>query len=122
MPISARLSIAAAWIVYAASQLWAQAGLDSGPIRHVAAGAFVYVEGPMNVTDLARLLVRAGAVRGMVLDMNPLWPIFATYTPASPTGYASAGNGRDLTSSMLQTPARFFAPAYSRDFITLSSR
>ncbi len=87
-----------------------------------ASGAFVYVEGPMNVTDLARLLVRVGAVRGMVLDMNPLWPIFATYTPASPTGYASAGNGRDLTTSMLQTPARFFAPAYSRDFITLSSR
>jgi len=87
-----------------------------------ASGAFVYVEGAMNITDLARLLVRAGAVRAMVLDMNPLWPVFATYTPASPTGYASPGNGRDLNPAMVQTPARFFEPAYARDFVTLSAR
>ena len=87
-----------------------------------ATGAFVYVEGPMNITDLARLLVRAGAVRAMVLDMNSLWPVFATYTPASPTGYATPGNGRDLTPSMVQTPARFFTPAYARYFITLCAR
>ena len=87
-----------------------------------ASGAYVYVEGAMNITDLARLLVRAGAVRAMVLDMNPLWPVFATYTPASPTGYASPGNGRDLNPAMVQTPARFFEPAYARDFVTLSAR
>jgi len=87
-----------------------------------ASGAFVYVEGAMNITDLARLLVRAGAVRAMVLDMNPLWPIFATYTPDSPTGYASRGNGRDLNPAMVQTPAQFFEPAYARDFVTLSAR
>lgn len=40
---SARLFVAAAWGVCAASHLWAQAPLDSGPIRHVAAGTFVYV-------------------------------------------------------------------------------
>ncbi|MBU6495168.1 MAG: phosphodiester glycosidase family protein [Acidobacteria bacterium] len=84
-------------------------------------GALVYVEGEMNIVDLARILVRAGALRAMVLDMNPLWPIFAYYTPASPTGYAVPSNGQDLTPTMQQTPARFFQTAYARDFITLSA-
>ena len=87
-----------------------------------ANGALVYVEGQMNIVDLARILVRAGAVRAMVLDMNPLWPVFATYLPATPTGYATPGNGRDLTPTMVQPPARFFEVKYARDFITLSAR
>ena len=87
-----------------------------------ATGALVYVEGPMNIVDLAHLLVRAGAVRAMVLDMNPLWPIFATYTPATSNGVASPSNGQVLSKTMLQTPTRFFDPAYSRDFITMSAR
>jgi alpha-tubulin suppressor-like RCC1 family protein len=41
--LPARWLMAAAWSVCAASQLWAQAPLDSGPIRQVAAGTFVYV-------------------------------------------------------------------------------
>ncbi|MFI5051867.1 MAG: phosphodiester glycosidase family protein [Acidimicrobiales bacterium] len=85
-------------------------------------GALVYVAGPMNIVELAQLLVRAGAVRAMTLDMNPLWPVFATYEPASPTGYASPGNGTDLVPTMVQSPARFFEAAYSRDFITISTR
>ena len=87
-----------------------------------ASGALVYVEGEMNVVDLARILVRAGAQRAMVLDMNPLWPVFATYLPATPSGYAVPANGTDLTPSMYQTPARFFESAYARDFVTLSAR
>jgi hypothetical protein len=86
-----------------------------------ASGALVYVEGQMNVVDLARMLVRAGAVHAMVLDMNPDWPVFATYTPVTPVGLASAANGRDLNSSMIPTPARFFESAYARDFITMSA-
>ena len=85
-------------------------------------GALVYVEGEMNEVDLARILVRAGAVRAMVLDMNPLWPVFATYQPSTPTGYATPSNGRDLTATMVQGPGRFFQSAYSRDFVTLSAR
>jgi hypothetical protein len=87
-----------------------------------ATGALVYVEGEMNVVDLARILVRAGAVRAMVLDMNPLWPVFATFHPATTSGYATPGNGRDLTPTMLQSPGRFFEVKYARDFITLSAR
>jgi hypothetical protein len=87
-----------------------------------ATGALVYVEGPMNIVDLAHLLVRAGAVKAMVLDMNPLWPIFATYQPSSANGVASPANGQVLSRTMLQTPTRFFDPAYTRDFITMSAR
>lgn len=87
-----------------------------------ANGALVYVEGPMNIVDLAHLLVRAGAVRAMVLDMNPLWPIFATYSPSSPSAPATPANGRVLSNTMLQTPTRFFEPLYARDFITMSAR
>lgn len=86
-----------------------------------ANGALVYVDGEMNIVDLARILVRAGAVRAMVLDMNPLWPIYAYYTPANSTGFASPGNGTVLTPTMIQTPARFFDVHYARDFITLSA-
>jgi alpha-tubulin suppressor-like RCC1 family protein len=43
MVLPSRLFMAAACSVFAASQLWAQAPLDSGPIRHVAAGRFVFV-------------------------------------------------------------------------------
>jgi Phosphodiester glycosidase len=87
-----------------------------------ADGALVYVEGEMNIVDLSRILVRVGAVRAMVLDMNPLWPVFATYTPATPNGLATPANGRDLVSTMVQSPARFFEPAYARDFVTMSAR
>ncbi len=85
-------------------------------------GGYVYVAGPMTVTELAQVLVRAGAVRAMVLDMNPLWPVFATYRPSSVNGFASPANGTDLLSTMLQSPARFFRPTYSRDFVTMSAR
>jgi len=86
-----------------------------------ADGALVYVAGPMNIVDLASVLIRAGATRAMELDMNPLWPIFATYAPASASGIASPSNGTDLLPTMVQTPARFFETAYARDFVTMSA-
>lgn len=85
-----------------------------------SSGALVYVAGPMSIVDLASVLVRAGAVRAMTLDMNPLWPIFATYAPALPHAPARPTNGTDLIATMIQTPARFFDPTYTRDFITMS--
>ncbi|MHB8330097.1 MAG: phosphodiester glycosidase family protein, partial [Acidimicrobiales bacterium] len=87
-----------------------------------ADGALVYVSGKMNIVDLADALVRAGSIRAMVLDMNPLWTVFATYSPSPPDGPASPANGTDLLGSMVQTPARFFEAAYSRDFVTMSAR
>jgi hypothetical protein len=87
-----------------------------------ADGALVYVGGPsLNITDLANLLVRAGAVRAMELDINTDWVSLATYSPSSPAGAATPTNGTDLLPTMVGTPGRYFEPWWSRDFITLSS-
>jgi hypothetical protein len=83
-------------------------------------GALVYVEGPMNIVDLAEILVRAGAIRAMPLDMNPFWTVFATYSPQSSNGLASPANGRDLLATMVQPPGRFFESWDTRDFVTMS--
>ena len=88
-----------------------------------ANGALVYVGGPgLNITTLANLLVRAGAVRAMELDINTDWVNFATYAPKVPTGPATATNGSDLLPNMTGTPARYFESWWSRDFITMSAR
>ena len=84
-----------------------------------ANGALVYVAGPMTIVDLAHVLVRAGALRAMVLDMNPFWTVFASYAAARASAPASAANGTDLLPTMVQGPGRFFQTAYSRDFVAL---
>jgi len=85
-------------------------------------GALVYVGGPgLNITDLANLLVRAGAVRAMELDINTDWVNYTYYSPSS-SGLAGAANGRELLSAMTGTPARYFESWWARDFITMSAR
>jgi hypothetical protein len=87
-----------------------------------ADGALVYVGGPgLNITDLADLLVRAGAVRAMELDINTDWVNFSSYAPASPTGAATGANGTELLPGMTGSPGRYFEPWWSRDFITMSA-
>ena len=71
--------------------------------------------------QLAELLVRAGAVRGMQLDINPNWPVFATYDPPAGT-LAAPSNGSRLLASTTQGPATFFQASWARDFITMSAR
>jgi hypothetical protein len=86
-----------------------------------ADGALVYVGGPgLNITDLADLLVRAGAVRAMELDINTDWVDLATYQPSTPTGPATPTNGSDLLPTMVGTPGRYFESYWARDFITMS--
>jgi hypothetical protein len=89
-----------------------------------ADGALVYVEGPaLAPAQLAALLVRAGVVRGMELDINPYWPVLATYAPPPPVGSAAAAaNGSSLQPVSVQGPATFFNPAWGRDFVTMSAR
>jgi hypothetical protein len=87
-----------------------------------ANGALVYVGGPgLDIVDLANLLVRAGAVRGMEMDINPDWVNFSTYQPPTPTGAATATNGTELLPGMTGTPGRYFEPWWARDFITMSA-
>jgi len=86
-------------------------------------GALVYVGGPgLNITTLAGLLARAGAVRAMELDINTDWVNLATYSPSSPTAPADAANGSDLLPDMSGSPARYFEPWWSRDYFTMSAR
>jgi hypothetical protein len=87
-----------------------------------ADGALVYVGGPgLNITDLADLLARAGAVRAMELDINTDWVNYSTYNPATPGGPASGANGSELLPGMTGTPGRYFEPWWARDFFTMSA-
>ena len=86
-----------------------------------ANGALVYVGGPgLNITTLANLLVRAGAVRAMETDINTDWVNFSVYNPP-PGQPASPSNGTSLLSTMMGGPARYFTD-WPRDFITMSAR
>jgi uncharacterized protein YigE (DUF2233 family) len=88
-------------------------------------GALVYVGGPdLNITDLANLLVRAGAVRAMELDINTYWVNYATFHPSTANGLAAAANGTDLLplADMPGGPSRYFVSWWTRDFITMSAR
>ena len=88
-----------------------------------ADGALVYVGGPgLNITDLANLLVRAGAVRAMELDINVDWVNYTYYSPTTPNAFATSTNGTELLTSMMGTPARYFESWWARDFITMSAR
>ncbi len=92
-------------------------------LGQTANGALVYVAGPgLNITSLANLLSRAGAVTGMELDINTDWVDFATFSPSTPNGLASAANGRNMLSDMAGAPDRYFASWWARDFFTVSAR
>ncbi len=87
-----------------------------------ADGALVYVGGPgLDIADLANILVRAGAVRAMELDINTDWVNYSTYQPSAPNGAATPDNGTELLAGMTGTPGRYFEPWWARDFITMSA-
>jgi hypothetical protein len=87
-----------------------------------ANGALVYAVGPaLDPLQLAELLVRAGAIRAMELDINPNWPVFASYRPAFPGGLANSADGSKLLAATRQGPWTFFTRSWARDFITLSA-
>jgi hypothetical protein len=88
-----------------------------------ADGALVYVGGPaLNITSLANLLVDAGAVRAMELDINTDWVNLATYSPPPPQTQAAGTNGTDLLPTMSGGPDRYFETWWARDFFTMSAR
>jgi hypothetical protein len=87
-----------------------------------ADGALVYVGGPaLNVTDLADLLIRAGAIRAMELDINTDWVNLTTYAPTGSMA-ASPANGAELLPQMTGGPGRYFETWWARDFITMSAK
>lgn len=86
-----------------------------------ADGALVYVGGSgLSIVDLANLLTRAGAVRGMEMDINTSWVNFFSF-PIAPGAEASGANGVKLTNDEVNSTYRYFEPC-ARDFLTMSLR
>jgi hypothetical protein len=64
------------------------------------------------VASLANILIHAGAVRAMELDINAYWPSFITYrTPG-------AGHPANLLPDMVRSPYRYLTPD-DRDFFAV---
>jgi len=85
-----------------------------------ADGALVYVGGPgLSVQSLANLLVRAGAVRAMELDINTDWVSYNYYTPA-PNGQYGVG-AHKLLPGMYRPANRYLVPD-QRDFVAMFVR
>ena len=85
-------------------------------------GALVYVGGPsLSISDLANVLVRAGAVEGMELDINTDWVQFSAYHGA-PNAPVNGANGTSLLGGMIGPPSRYFTTWWNRDFFTMSLR
>ena len=83
-----------------------------------ADGNIVYAMGPaLSVPTLAELLQRAGAVRGMELDINPEWVSYMTYDGSKdPTNPVST-----KLLNFARTERRYFTTE-ERDFVAVYSR
>ncbi|MBV8950961.1 MAG: phosphodiester glycosidase family protein, partial [Actinobacteria bacterium] len=81
-------------------------------------GNLVYAAGPaLSITSLANLLVDAGAVRAMELDINSQWVSYYTYsgtTPADIQGHKLLGD--------IQRPNDRYLKDGTRDFVALFAR
>jgi hypothetical protein len=86
-----------------------------------ASGALVYAGGDgLTSRSLAQVLVHAGAVRAMELDINTSWVDFFYYAQ-SPGLPAAPENGTKLVANMPSTTGRYFL-SNSKDFIGLFAR
>jgi hypothetical protein len=84
-----------------------------------ARGNLIYVGGPaLNIGTLADVLIRAGAVRAMELDINTAWVSYFTYTGG---GAAGPIQGTRLLANMERPPDRYLT-GNSRDFVALFAR
>lgn len=90
-------------------------------IGTTAAGDLVYAAGAkLDPASLARLLIAAGAVRAMELDINPQWVSLATFTHTA--GIGSGGvTGINLLAGMYYQPDHYLQP-FSRDFLAVFAR
>jgi hypothetical protein len=79
-------------------------------------GNLIYVAAPnQTAPSLARLLLHAGAVRAMQLDINPAWPILVTY------GRRGGGAPSLFVPNPNQSPISFLYPSL-KDFFALYLR
>jgi hypothetical protein len=86
------------------------------------AGDLVYAGGAsLDPVSLARLLIAAGAVRAMQLDINPEWVSFTTFAHAGGLAGRPVVSGTNLLSGMYFTPFHYLQP-FSRDFFAIFAR
>jgi hypothetical protein len=79
-------------------------------------GNLIYASGEdQTVGSLARVLIRAGAVRAMELDINSYWTSFITY------GAPSAEDPKNLLPNMERSDTRYLEPD-DRDFFAVYQR
>ena len=79
-------------------------------------GNLIYAAAPdQTVGSLAQIMVHAGAVRAMELDINAYWPSFITYR------FAGAGDPANLLAGMIRSPFRYLTPD-DRDFFAVYVR
>jgi hypothetical protein len=84
-------------------------------------GAIIYVGGPaLSISDLANVLVRAGAVRGMQLDINTGWVQYSTFR--GPLGTSLNGANASALLNSMPNGSRYFTTWWNRDFFTMSLR
>jgi hypothetical protein len=87
-----------------------------------AGGDLVYAAGPgLDPAGLSRLLIAAGAVRAMELDINPEWVSFASFTHAGGRAGQSLIGAANLLPGMYFTPYHYLQP-FSRDFFAVFAR
>ena len=85
-------------------------------------GHLIYVAGPdLFPVDLAHLLIAAGAVEAMELDINPMWPVFATYVTAPGQSNPLVVAGSDILPGMQFGPGHFIS-SDDRDFFAVLTR
>jgi len=82
-------------------------------------GRVIFVYGPaLDVSELAGLLQRAGAVEALQLDINPFWMSFEYYQAG---GHPSDPTPVNLLPTQQQTAYRYYS-VYSRDFTAVYAR
>ena len=79
-------------------------------------GNLIYAAAPaQTIGSLVRIMVHAGAVRAMELDINSYWPSFITYR------FPGAGHPANLLAGMVRSPLRYLTPD-DRDFFAVYLR
>jgi len=66
------------------------------------------------VDGLARILIRAGAIRAIELDINPEWPTFDVYQHAPLRPAQFVPNSQEPTARYLAPDSRDFFAVYRR--------
>ncbi len=84
-------------------------------------GAIIYASGDgLSVGELAQVMLRAGAVRAMEMDINSYWTDFFYFNPPN-NGLANPTNASKLVYNMVRPPQRYFEGT-ARDFIAVFAR